>query len=237
MICGCHSESSREQPVPYSCNEMIVKSPAAHHNPATMQKNPSAFTLIELLVVIAIIAILIGLLFPAFKAVQNQAKQAQAKNDVTQIVNAVSAYYTDYGKYPVTTGDDSPITPNSTLFDVLRNTTGGAVGNTSNPRAIIFISPPYVKNTATPRAGIQSSGLDIGIYYDPWGTPYQVAIDTSYDSQMTNPYGNNNGAGPDPLAQGVIAWSLGADGCLGTKLPGGSCNGIFTNSDDVISWQ
>src|SRR6266478_3749934 len=83
---------------------MIVKTPPAHHNPAAMQKSPgrsSAFTLIELLVVIAIIAILIGLLFPAFRAVQDQAKRTQAKNDLTQIVNAVNAYYTDYGRYPL----------------------------------------------------------------------------------------------------------------------------------------
>jgi hypothetical protein len=63
-----------------------------------------------------------------------------------------------------------------------------------------------------------------------------VAIDTSYDNQMTNPYGAN-GAGPNPLQQGVIAWSFGQDGCLGTKQSGGGCDGIFTNSDDVISWQ
>jgi len=204
-----------------------VRPPATRHR---------AFTLIELLVVIAIIAILVGLLFPAFKAVQTQARQTQAKNDLTQIVNAVNAFYTEYGKYPVTTADDTPIIPNSTLFDVLRNMTGALQGNTSNPRAIVFISPPYVKNTASPRAGIQSTGTNIGIYYDPWGTPYQVAIDTSYDNQMTNPYGTN-GAGPNPLQQGVIAWSFGQDGCLGTKQSGGSCDGIFTNSDDVISWQ
>ena len=71
-----------------------------------------AFTLIELLVVIAIIAILIGLLFPAFRAVQDQAKRTQAKNDLTQIVNAVNAYYTDYGKYPLVT-DDDPISPDN----------------------------------------------------------------------------------------------------------------------------
>ena len=187
-----------------------------------------AFTLIELLVVIAIIAILIGLLFPAFQAVQNQAKQTQAKNDLTQIVNAVNAYYTEYGKYPVSTADDTPIIPNSTLFDVLRNMTGANPGNTSNPRAIVFISPPYVKNTASPRAGIQSTGTNIGIYYDPWGTPYQVAVDTSYDNQMTNPYTADTGAGPATLGQGVIAWSLGKDATQGTN---------FNVSDDVLSWQ
>src|SRR6476646_4188508 len=72
----------------------------------------NAFTLIELLVVIAIIAILVGLLFPAFKAVQNQAKRTQAKNDLTQIVNAVNAFYTEYGKYPLAI-DDSIIANNA----------------------------------------------------------------------------------------------------------------------------
>jgi prepilin-type N-terminal cleavage/methylation domain-containing protein len=83
--------------------------------PAT--RNP-AFTLIELLVVVAIIAILVGLLFPAFKAVQNQARQTQAKNDLTQIVNAANAFYTDYGKYPLVSGDATygSTTANSDLF-------------------------------------------------------------------------------------------------------------------------
>ena len=185
-----------------------------------------AFTLIELLVVIAIIAVLIGLLFPAFRAVQDQAKRTQAKNDLMQIVNAVNAFYTDYGRYPPAT-DDVLIADNSTLLNPLR-----AKDPTNNPRQIVFINPPNVKDTANPRSGI---GVD-GKYYDPWGTQYQVAIDTNYDNQMTNPYGNNNGAGPNPLSQGVIVWSLGKDLALGSTPPPGG-NGIFTNSDDVISWQ
>jgi prepilin-type N-terminal cleavage/methylation domain-containing protein len=196
---------------------------------ALQVRSKRAFTLIELLVVIAIIAILVGLLFPAFKAVQDQAKRTQAKNDLTQIVNAVNAFYTEYGKYPVSTADDTAIIPNSTLFDVLRNMNGVNVGNTSNPRGIVFISPPYVKDTSNPRSGIQSTGGNIGVYYDPWGTQYQVAIDTSYDNQMTNPYTADTGAGPNPLQQGVIAWSLGKDGVQGTTN--------FSASDDVISWQ
>src|SRR3954463_16027993 len=130
---------------------MIVKTALAHHNPAAMHKSPgrsSAFTLIELLVVIAIIAILIGLLFPAFRAVQNQARQTQAKNDLTQIVNAVNAYYTDYGKYPLVTADaiyGIAGTANNALFNVLRG-----LDTANNPRQIVFISPPYVKTAANP---------------------------------------------------------------------------------------
>src|SRR6201997_4878063 len=94
-----------------------------------MRRNPpAAFTLIELLVVIAIIAILVGLLFPAFKAVQSQARSTQAKNDLTQIVNAVNAFYTEYGKYPLPTGTTTDYTygpggdvaTNETLFRELR---------------------------------------------------------------------------------------------------------------------
>ena len=201
--------------------------------------HPRAFTLIELLVVIGIIAILVGLLFPAFKAVQNQARSTQAKNDLTQIVNAVNAFYTDYGKYPLpsgtttnyTYGPGGDVANNQTLLTELRGCTG-AVGScpgaaTVNTRQIVFISP-RVLGTAPVRSGVAS---DNGQYYDPWGTPYRIAIDGNYDNKITaNPY--SSGAGPSPLPQGVIGWSLGKDLTLGT-----SNNGIYTNSDDVISWQ
>src|SRR5947209_19932662 len=101
------------------------------------QKDKHAFTLIELLVVIAIIAILIGLLFPAFKAVQNQARQTQAKNDLTQIVTAVNAFYTEYGKYPLPTrttvdfifgpGGNSNPPSNSELSNTLRAINAGTI--------------------------------------------------------------------------------------------------------------
>jgi prepilin-type N-terminal cleavage/methylation domain-containing protein len=196
-----------------------------------------AFTLIELLVVIAIIAILIGLLFPAFQAVQNQARQTQAKNDLTQIVNAVNAFYTEYGQYPLGITADTTYGPgNQTLFRELRGCTG-ATGScpgaaVSNTRQIVFISPPDVKNSASPRSGIGTAAGNLGQYFDPWGSNYVVRIDGDYNNQVTNPYGATGGAGSDPLAQGVIAWSLGKDQTLGSPTPPS-----FTNSDDVISWQ
>src|SRR5205807_4564064 len=196
-----------------------------------MHKTPGrafAFTLIELLVVIAIIAILIGLLFPAFRAVQNQAKQTQAKNDLTQIVNAVNEYYTDYGKYPLAT-DDSIITNNALLMNALRG-----LDALNNPRQIVFISPPYVKNDT---AGSRRSGVSptTAQYYDPWGQPYNVEIDGTYDNQLQNPYSLN--AGPATLAIGVIAWSFGNDG-QSQNVPGPAPDkSAGVNADDVISWQ
>ena len=211
-----------------------------------MRRNPpAAFTLIELLVVIAIIAILIGLLFPAFKAVQNQARQTQAKNDLTQIVNAVNAYYTEYGRYPLaitadtTYGPGGTPTTNETLFTELRGCPNPPTGScpaaaTTNARQIVFISPPDVKNSASPRSGIGIAVANKGQYFDPWGTNYVIRIDGGYNNQVANPYTANTGAGAGTLNQGVIAWSAGSD----AKSPGfNSGTMTFSASDDVISWQ
>jgi type II secretory pathway pseudopilin PulG len=203
---------------------------------------------------------LIGLLFPAFKAVQNQARQVQTKNDLTQIVNAVNAFYTEYGKYPLptgTTGDfifgpggNSNPPSNSELFYTLRAINAGTMNanNAANPRQIVFISPPAVKVPTNPRSGIATQAatincfsVAIGDLVDPWGTPYDVKIDGDYNNQITtNPYSDPSPPGPpggSPLSIGVIAWSLGADGVLGTKTTLCTGNNNYTNSDDVISWQ
>lgn len=247
---------------------MIVKTASAHHNPDAMQQRTvgrlcqtpidwssafhrnapqrshraPAFTLIELLVVIAIIAILIGLLFPAFRAVQDQAKRTQAKNDLTQIVNAVNAFYTDYGRYPIAGTTDTTFGPggtpatNETLFTELRGCTGTAgscPGAASiNTRQIVFISPPDVKDAANPRSGIATAVANEGQYFDPWGTNYVVRIDGDYNNQVANPYTAN--AGATPLALGVIALSLGKDQLGGV---GSADKNAGTASDDVISWQ
>ena len=214
-------------------------------------RHTRAFTLIELLVVIAIIGILVGLLFPAFKAVQNQARQTQAKNDLTQIVNAVNAFYTDYGKYPTSATSDScfawqisgmTFEPfNAALFNELRacNTSTDPLScsatATLNTRRIVYISPPIVKNATSPKSGI-GTGSYIGRYFDPWGSQYNVLIDSNYDNSVRNPYValGGSGAGVDPVAQGVVAWSNGSDQLVGGS---GSNQNIYTNSDDVISWQ
>jgi prepilin-type N-terminal cleavage/methylation domain-containing protein len=198
----------------------------------------NAFTLIELLVVITIIVVLLGLLFPAFQGVQNQAKKTQARNDLTQIVTAVNAFYTEYGKYPLTTqgADATFTTDNSDVLNTLRAISVGAnSGDALNPRKIVFISPPDAKDTTNPKSGVATTS---GIFYDPCGKNpnnaeagvYHIAIDGDYTNDVPNPYGPNNGAGANPIRQGVIAWSLGKDGILGK-------NGRFSGSDDVISWQ
>jgi prepilin-type N-terminal cleavage/methylation domain-containing protein len=194
-----------------------------------------AFTLIELLVVIVIIAVLMGLAFPVFQGVQNQAKKTQAKNDLTQIVTAVNAFYTEYGKYPLpasatsdATATYGPSNSNRVLFDELRGIT-----NSLNTRQIVFLSPPDAKDSSNPRNGIAgTTSASAGQYFDPWGSAYSISIDWDYDNQVRNPYTADTGAGPALIRQGVIAWSLGKD-----KLGGTGTKTSANANDDIISWQ
>jgi len=201
-----------------------------------ISRDKKAFTLIELITVIAIILILMGLLFPAINSIRESARKAQAKNDISNIVTAVKAYYTEYGKYPQ--ADPAPTTAadftyggttvdNSHLFNVLRATGTQGMDQALNPRTVVFIEVPTAKDPSNPKAGL---GYNDGKYYDPWGTPYFIMIDFDYDNQLTNPYSSNAGWGK--INTGVLAWSLGKDksGGSGDKNAGGG-------ADDVLSWQ
>jgi Tfp pilus assembly protein PilE len=196
-----------------------------------------------------LIAILLGIGYPAFTSVMESARKTQAKNEEQQIVAAVNAFYTDYGKYPLVTADttiNKTSTPsNSDLFFTLRAVSGGAnAANVVNTRAIVFIQPPVSKDQNNPRSGIKSSTTD-STWYDPWGSPYNVMINGIYDNQLANPYTGDNPGGAT-LYLGVIVWSFGKSGQLGggpaaTGPPaftaeGGTLNN-FSGSGDVISWQ
>jgi prepilin-type N-terminal cleavage/methylation domain-containing protein len=189
-----------------------------------------AFTLLELMVVIAIIVVLAGLLFPVVQSVLERAKKVQAKNDLTQIVTAVSAFYTEYGRYPTTGANDAAAQygpgylSSKALFDELR-----AKSTTLNTRQIVFISPAEDTTQTSPKGKVGSDGQ----FHDPWGSAYRITIDADYDNQVPNPYTADTGAGPTNIRQGVITWSSGKDG----KAPDNGGGANFKNSDDVISWQ
>jgi prepilin-type N-terminal cleavage/methylation domain-containing protein len=187
-----------------------------------------AFTLLELMVVIAIVVVLAGLLFPAAQSVLDRAKKVQAKNDLTQIVTAANAFYTEYGRYPTDQTTDAAATyggstSSKVLFDELRAKTASF-----NARQIIFISPPEDSTQTRPKGKIGSDGQ----FHDPWGTAYSVRMDANYDNNVDNAYTDGSAGGDSSanyaLRLGVIAWSLGKDETKATTLK---------NSDDVISWQ
>jgi len=173
------------------------------------RKSCAGFTLIELLIVIAIIGVLMALLFPAVGGAINAAMNAKARNDVVQIAVAVKAYQTEYGKSPVSSsgGDEAtegwfqgPETGSKNNSDVVRVLSGENF-NGLNPRKIVFLETRPAKSAANPKDGVDSAG----IFYDPWGTPYAIKIDTEYDNWVEY-YGQGS---QENLRTTVIAVSFG----------------------------
>ena len=208
---------------------------------------PYAFTLVELLTVIAIIAILMGLLFPAINSVKDQARKAEAKTACLNIVSALKAYNTEYGKYPYPSSGTPPTTAadvivgdntvggaaagNENLFNILRSKNAGTNASfVLNPRRIPFFEGKDSASPTNPKGGFSTTGG----FFDPWGAQYCVAIDLDYDNQLnTLPYTDFKTTTTYPQT-GVGAYSIGKDGKLGVngKFKDGS-----TASDDIISWQ
>ncbi|MDG0817440.1 type II secretion system major pseudopilin GspG [Bdellovibrio svalbardensis] len=62
--------------------------------------NRKGMTLIEIMIVLAIIGGIAALLLPRLTGQLDKAKQKEARIQMSQIVNALSMYYTDCGKNP-----------------------------------------------------------------------------------------------------------------------------------------
>src|SRR5688572_21551932 len=90
----------------------------------------AGFTLIELLVVIAIIGVLIGLLLPAVQNVRTSAKRTAAKNEISQIADAIGAY--------------------KTKMNVGFIPSGGIVNATTNPNGLFQLRSRYYDAAVTP---------------------------------------------------------------------------------------
>jgi prepilin-type N-terminal cleavage/methylation domain-containing protein len=220
-------------------------------------KTLRGFTLIELIVVITIIAILIGLLFPAINGAQRQAKKVQAKNDLMQIVAAMNAYYTDYGKFAVDDskqgfdtllGDPGGTYDNAFIFNAVRAIADGNwnTSNKLNPRQVVYFNAPNVKDPANPKSGFATqdttsngNAIKKGGFVDPWGNEYLVTVDSDYDGWTMDFHAYSDltyttvtgGAGTFPAVQGsCTASSWGQDNKQGTNG-----DGKYKGSDDVIS--
>lgn len=66
-----------------------------------VSRGSKGFTLIELLIVVAIIGILAAIAIPAYTGYTAKSKIAGVVHSLGAIKNAVAAYYTESGSYPV----------------------------------------------------------------------------------------------------------------------------------------
>lgn len=160
-----------------------------------MIRSSRGFTLIELLIVIAIIGILMALLFPAVNSAIDAARRAQAKNDVTQLATAITAYETEYGRLPGSGTSDFNGKVTQSFMDIL---TASGSGTNDNPRKIVFLEVNSWKKG--------KSGTNGNNFADPWGGSYYVALDYDYDNTLSG-IGTNS----TNVRKKVAAWNKPAD--------------------------
>lgn len=246
-------------------------------------RHKPAFTLVELLTVIAIIAILAAMTLVVIAQVQKEAKKKKAQLELQGIVTAVTAYEADYSHFPISSNEQAVVGTNDFTTGMMSSfgtAPAYSYDNNSNVVAILMdleyfpngdatVNLHHVKNVKQvayltakisgydPKSGGSPlPGVDnTGIYRDPWGNPYVISMDTSYDNQCSdllyslqavsqsspgstagfNGLANTTdpgGAGNHFLYHGrVMAWSAGPDGKIDTS----PANAGF-NKDNVLSW-
>lgn len=168
------------------------------------------------------IAILAALAFPAVNGAIESARKTRAKSDVSQIVTAVKAYQSEYGRLPIWSQavDGKFENNNDLLFNILRGSSSTGEQLNMNPRRISFIEIPLAKGT---KGGL---GID-GKFYDPWGKPYRIWLDVDYNNEVEDFYSSGWGIQPGV----AIAGSLGKNG---VGLSGQQTSP--DSKDDVVSF-
>src|ERR1017187_3399394 len=130
-------------------------------------------------------------------------------------------------------------------------------GHVYNPKQVKYLNAkmsgydPIAAPTKNPPGGVDNTG----VYRDPWGNPYIITMDTSYDDQcsdifycLNNVSGNNqtssnpglNGlSNPNNTANNflfhgkVMVWSAGPDG----KVDPTQNANAGVNKDNILSWK
>jgi type II secretory pathway pseudopilin PulG len=111
----------------------------------------------------------------------NSGKKAQARNDVQQIAAAIRAYQLEYGRLPSSV--TSPSDGNEDFLakdrskEVIAVLTGDNPDNL-NPQQRVFLE---AKTTTGRKGGVDPTDKT---FYDPWGEPYMIKLDTSYNNKL-----------------------------------------------------
>ena len=215
-----------------------------------------AFTLIELLVVIAIIGILASLSMVAISRIRVRAQVTDAHRQMQALFNAISAYHSDTGMFPVSDATRNTALATHGDFTFGGTSLDGILGpgpwsvNNSEVMAILMDRDKYpatgaptanvghVKNTRQKPYLVEvdlSYGMDgpgLGqdlIYRDPWGDPYIISFDLNYDEKCRDALYQKSSVSQDTKATGF-------DGLLNSADPTGVSD-QFECHGGVMIWS
>jgi len=174
----------------------------------------------ETAIVTGLAVILFTLLITARMSLINHQQERMAKEDLAAIQRASELFLTEHGYWPC---DDNGILhdqrygreyPNRRVFNVLQALRGeGNTKNLTNPNQIIFLE-------IAPRSRGTSGLNKEGDFVDPWGTPYQIVLDTDLNKHCDiehSIYGRLEDTG-------IAVWSCGPDQTSDT-------------ADDLLGWE
>ena len=153
-------------------------------------------------------------------------------------------------------------TNNSEVISILMDNANTVVNtnHVKNPQQTVFLNAKMSGYDPAANDLLPPGGVDItGVYRDPWGNPYVISMDLSYDEQCQDAFyslqkvSQNPSGSPtsqtgfnglfNPAANGqtdnylyhgkVMVWSAGPDGKIDPALP--ADQGV--NKDNVLNWQ
>lgn len=167
-----------------------------------------------------LLLILISIVVPSWVVYDQNRRNALARADLRAMISASERFFLDYGYWPSPhTGvlDDMRYgreIGNDAVMNILRAEDGiGNEAHRNNPNRIVYIRIP-------PRTRGNSGLNERGDFLDPWGTPYQMVLDTDLNNmcQMTQ------SIYPNQVGVGIVVWSCGSDRRSDTPK-------------DILSWR
>jgi|GEM_PF-366601 len=177
--------------------------------------------LMFLIGVIVMIGMIAGVVFGS----RSQSK-IQAENTAYGLKTSISAYFTDYQKYPVDSKakESDQLLSNHTIMDVLLGADSETGRDGMNPRKIVFFSGKAARSAGNGkyRNGILLESSGAGELFDPWGNYYHIRLDLDYNNRIDKPKWDKS-VSPALLPEAILIWSAGKDGIEGTV-------------DDIKTW-
>ena len=184
------------------------------------------FTLLELLVVIAIIGILSGMMYSAATGALSKAERAHTETTAANLKTAISAYFTEYRKYPVKADVDESdeLLTDSVLMDVLLGADSEKEKGGLNPRGIAFFTDKAAKPSGDGkyRKGVRLEADGGGELWDPYAKYYHVRLDLDYNNRTERPAWDSGDT--EVLPESILIWSSGKDG------------DEMTSKDNIKTW-